>query len=291
MKLKNNLLEIKITKACSVEELLQTYLISRKQRYLLFQNRQIKVNDQLLSQSIPLKKNDIVQISLQEERDTICPWEIPLDICYEDEVLLIVNKPSGMLVHSDGNNTANTLCNAVQAYYQKSGQHHLVRPIHRLDVETSGLLLFCKCSFFQPLLDHLLMEKQIHREYLAFVEGKLPKQQMIIEKAIGKDRHNSKKMRISKQGKYAKTLLQVKQQFPAYALIRCQLFTGRTHQIRVHLASIQHPLLSDSLYGHCNSRIPRLALHAYRMCFYHPLLEKELIVECPLPKDMKNLLR
>lgn len=290
MKLQNHILTIPLKEETTMDAILDTFHIARKQRYFLYQNRVIQVNGTPLYQSKMLKPDDIVTITLSQESDTIHAWNTSLSIVYEDDIFLIVDKPSGMLVHSDGNNQNHTLCNAVKAYYDKTNQQHLVRPIHRLDVETSGLVLFCKEPFFQPLLDMQLSQKQIKRDYQAIVQGVMEKQSWMIQAGISRDRHNAKKMRIDKHGKDAKTKVSVCQQYKDYALVKCQLFTGRTHQIRVHLASIHHPILSDPLYGKKDKRIKRCALHAYQLSFPHPLLQEIITCTCELPKDMKNLL-
>lgn len=290
MKLQNHILTIPVTSQTTMDHLLDTFHIARKQRYFLYQNHMIQVNETLLHQSKPLKPNDIVKITFAQEKDSIPAWDIPLSIIYEDDIFLIVNKPCGMLVHSDGNNQDHTLCNAVKAYYDKTNQYHLVRPIHRLDVETSGLVLFCKEPFFQPLLDAQLSQKEIHRDYQAIVQGVMEKQSWMIQAGIARDRHNAKKMRIDKAGKDAKTKITLCEQYQDYALVKCQLFTGRTHQIRVHLSYIHHPILSDSLYGKKDKRIHRCALHAYQLSFPHPLTKEIITCTCDLPADMKSLL-
>lgn len=290
MKLQNHILTITVKTETTMDNLLDTFHIARKQRYFLYQNHMIQVNALILHQSKPLNPNDIVKIAFVQEKDSIPAWDIPLSIVYEDDIFLIVNKPCGMLVHSDGNNQNHTLCNAVKAYYDKTKQQHLVRPIHRLDVETSGLVLFCKEPFFQPLLDAQLAEKQIHRDYLAIVQGVMEKQSWMIQTGIARDRHNAKKMRIDKSGKKAKTKITLCKQYQDYALVKCQLFTGRTHQIRVHLSYIHHPILSDPLYGKKDIRIKRCALHAYQLIIPHPLTQEIITCTCDLPKDMKSLL-
>lgn len=290
MKLQNHILTISITHETTMDEILQTFHIARKQRYFLYQEHLIQVNQNILSQSIKLHPNDIVEIKMKQECDHILAWHTPVNIVYEDDIFLVVNKPSGMLVHSDGNNTDHTLCNAVKAYYDETGQCHLVRPIHRLDVETSGLVLFCKEPFFQPLLDTQLSEKRIHREYQAIVQGVMEKKEWKIQIGIARDRHHSNKMRVDKNGKEAKTSVSLLQQHADFALVRCQLYTGRTHQIRVHLASIHHPILSDPLYGKADKRIKRCALHADQLSFPHPLTSEIITCTCDLPNDMKSLL-
>lgn len=291
LSLHRHILTIQLQKDETSDSILDALQQSRKKKYLLYQNRQLTCNGAVLTRNTLLHKNERLSIRLTEEAEMIAADHQPLSICYEDELFLIVNKPPFLLVHSDGNNTSHTLCNRVQAYFLESGQPQCpVRPIHRLDSDTSGLIVFCKISFFQPMLDALLKEKKIQREYLAFAQGFFPKKHCTIDAPIARDRHHAGKMRTAKQGMEAKTDVAVLRQLPSYAFIRCTLHTGRTHQIRVHLSSISHPLLSDPLYGNTSKQIRRLALHAASLTLYHPLLQKEIKIECPLPADMKKLL-
>lgn len=289
--LNNYILSIKISEQMDLNTLLTFFIQSKKNKYLLFQENRIKVNNQVFKINHNLKINDIVEIDLHSNTiEQIKPEFTTLDICYEDELFLIVNKPPHLLVHSDGVETQHTLSNQVQGYYISNNIPFPVRPIHRLDKDTSGLVLFCKIPFFQPMLDKMLSEKQIYREYDAFVEGKIKQKNQFIELSIARDRHNAKKMRISKNGKYAKTQITCIKKYPTYTFIHVKLYTGRTHQIRVHSQAIQHPLLGDELYGNPSNKISRLALHASTLKFFHPIQQIEVSVHCPLPKDMKKLL-
>lgn len=279
----------------TIDTVLTCYHISKKQRYLLYLNRQILVNQQPVTQNQPLIKGDelAIKIFIDEPID-FCEDEIPLDIVYEDEVLLLVNKPAGMLVHPDHKDGHNTLANAVAHHFHLTHQQHTIRPIHRLDYETSGLVLFCKCSFFQPLLDAMLAEKKVSRNYLAIVSGSMkPHVTRTIDAPIGSDRHVNNKYRISKTGKSAVTHITClkENQRKKIALLECELETGRTHQIRVHLASIQRPILADPIYGSPTPLISRCALHAYKLTLLHPMSMKTMTFEIPMPDDMRNCMR
>lgn len=274
----------------SLDNIFQHFHIGRKMQNMYYQTNRMKVNHKIVHGDVQLHPQDQIQIQFIQAEDTITPCYEHLDILYEDEIFLIVNKPCGMLVHSDGINTTHTLCNLVKGYYVRHHMTACVHPIHRLDMETTGLVIFSKILFFQPLLDKMLQSKAIQRQYYAFVKGIIKQKKLTITQAIGRNRHNAKKMCISVHGKQAQTTILVKKRINNYSFIECRLHTGRTHQIRVHLASIHHPLLSDCLYGEMDKRIQRLALHAYRIQLYHPLLQTTLNISCPLPQDMKKLL-
>lgn len=286
-----NTLQIEHVEVATIDALLHAFLIPRKMRYRLYQEQCIRIQGKPISNNTSIKKEDLVEIEMQKEVDTIEPWDQPLSIVYEDELFLIVNKPVGMLIHSDGVNETKTLHNIVKSYYLKKGLSHPVKAIHRLDMETSGLVMYCKLPFFQPMLDQLLKEKKIQRIYLAMVAGSLQKKEQWIEKPIGRDRHQAKKMGVFSTGLYAATKVIRRKALPQATLVECHLKTGRTHQIRVHLSSIGHPLLSDSLYGKKDTRIHRCALHAWKLRFYHPILQKQMEVICEMPEDMLTIVK
>ncbi len=290
LSLNNQILTIQILHPTSVDDVLTTLCQNKKRKYLLYQQHTIRVNHTVIKQSHPLSKNDIVTIHLpMNEDDQLLPSYHEIDIIYEDDIFCIVSKPSGILVHPDGNNQTDTMANRVKAYYLMQGIQAPVRAIHRLDIDTSGLLIFCKIPFFQPMLDQLLADKKIYRIYTAFIQGNMSQVKHTIIQPIGKDRHHSNKMRISQTGKYAKTEIQLIKNFHDYAQIQCKLYTGRTHQIRVHLAHINHPILSDTLYGGKHHCMQRLALHAHYLEIYHPIHQTYLHLEAPLPNDMSIL--
>lgn len=270
----------------SVDELLMYFHIGRKQRYFYYRHRKIYKNNDIITQNSHCHSGDQITIDCKAENsEKIAAYHQPLSICYEDDLCVIVNKPSGILVHSDGINQTHTLHNMVQAYYHSQGIDVPVRCVHRLDKDTSGLIFYCKLPFFQAYFDYLLETKQIARIYLAWAEGIVQKP-MTIQKGIARDRHHANQMRVSKTGAFARTDIIPLINHKHNTLIECHLTTGRTHQIRVHMASIQHPLLADPLYGNAHKDAKRLALHAWKLRFYHPLKNSVICVQCPLPDDM-----
>lgn len=277
----------------TISSFLTFFCQSKKRQFKLINEGLLKHNFQIAKKDTKLKKGDILSFPyLFMEETPLAPYCQSLDVVYEDPFLLIVNKPAGLLIHSDGNNVAYTLSNIVQHYYFMTNQNCSVRPIHRLDKDTTGLVIFSKCLFFQPYFDFCLAEKKIQREYKAIVKGNIAQNTIIeIEKPIGRDRHHSNKQRISKTGKYAYTKVKSEVCKNDYTLLHCTLKTGRTHQIRVHLASIHHPILSDCLYDKKSPLIHRCALHAYKISMLHPITNQELLVQIDMPYDMKKLIQ
>lgn len=276
----------------SIEELFAYFHIGRKMRYQYYQEQRLCINGICKKQNSPITPADVITIDCHstKTKESCHPCFDGIDILYEDALFLIVNKPVHMLVHSDGTCGKTVLYDLVKGYYMQHDITCPVRAIHRLDEDTTGAILFCKIPFLLPLLDAMLRQKKIHRIYRAVCYGRIQDTEITIDKPIGHDRHHATRMRVSTTGKEARTDVRVLQVYQDYTYIECRLQQGRTHQIRVHLASIKHPLLHDTLYGNQDKRIKRCALHAYCLHFYHPLQQQMLHVHCPMPNDIKQLL-
>lgn len=275
----------------SIDDVFQYFHLSKKTIHLLKQNKEYTLNSKFVSSGTILKKNDRLTIKAFEENDNMyTPTPSSIDILYEDEFLLIIYKPAYLPIYPDSQDKTDSLSHYVSYYYQQTGYNIPVRPIHRLDNDTTGLVIYCKCALIQPLLDYQLSIKAIKREYQAVVEGNLDNKRYTIKTNTARDRHNSKKMRVSKEGKETITHYQLIKNYNNYALIKCELETGRKHQIRVHLAHKNHPLIGDQLYGQPSDKIKRQALHAYLIKLVHPITLETIQIECPLPKDIQNLL-
>ena len=222
------------------------------------------------------------------------PEDIPLDILYEDDDLLVVNKPAGLVVHPGAGNPRGTLVNALLAHCKESlsGIGGVKRPgiVHRIDKDTSGILVVAKNDFAHRRLSEQFAEHTIERIYQAFVWGYVQKTTGVITGDIGRSPANRQKMAIVPHGKKAVTHYHTLKTYQNRSLIELNLETGRTHQIRVHMSHIGHPLLGDDLYGGKRDLIMRHALHAYKLQFIHPFTHEEIIIENPLPADMLNLL-
>ena len=248
----------------------------------------IWINDLPCDMTSRLELDDVLTIDDQKGLD-IKPLNVRIDILYEDDNLLIINKPCYCHIHSDGNkNTENTLANMVAAYYVRKGLDMPVRYIHRLDYETTGIIIFAKDPLTMSALSSELENHSLRRDYLAFVEG-IISNDIIIDKPIGRNRHNSQKYLISKTGKKAITICHPIGKYKNKSLVRLTLKTGRTHQIRVHMTSIGHPLLGDMLYGGNIKYIKRVALHSYYVSFINPVTKKKIELTSKLPTDMEKI--
>ena len=235
------------------------------------------------------------------------PQDIPLDIAFEDEHLIVVNKPAGMVVHPAPGNPDATMVNALLHHCggSLSGIGGVARPgiVHRIDKDTSGLLVVAKSDAAHEGLARQFADHSIHRRYLAVCAGHPNPSQGTISERIGRSDANRKKMAVldknSSRGKHAVTHYKVLERLESAALIECRLETGRTHQVRVHCASIGHPLLGDPLYGKTPKvlkplisrlRFDRQALHAAELGFLHPILQEIVRLEAPIPADMQELI-
>ena len=237
----------------------------------------------------PLASGDTVTILLTEEAssENIVPTPLPLDIVYEDEDLLIINKPAGMPIHPSQGNYDNTLANACAYYFQQKGEPFTYRCINRLDRDTTGLLILARHAYSASLLSSMVAKREIHREYLALAAGLVP-DSGVIEAPIARVDGSTIEREVNfETGEFARTHYRRLEYKNGYSLVSLKLDTGRTHQIRVHMKYIGHPLPGDFLYNPDYSMIRRQALHSYRLTFTHPITGKELQFTAPLPDDMK----
>ena len=276
--------------------------LSRSAAQRLITAGRVTVDGEIAKPSHKVRQGEeVVALLPAEESAEPLPEQIPLDIVYEDKALLVVNKPAGMVVHPAPGHPAGTLVNAVLAYCPELAASDDDRPgiVHRLDRDTSGLILIAKSDKARRALQRQFKERQVHKAYLALLDGHLQPAWGRVEAPVGRDPHHRQRMTVLAGGREAVTEYHVLEQFahqvgPAagdYTLIEAQPLTGRTHQIRVHFASIGHPVVGDQVYGRRKTGlpVPRQFLHARRLGFKHPSTGHRLELEAPLPEELEGV--
>lgn len=272
----------------NIKEILREKLSFSERLYKKVKKDYIYVNGIKIGYNTILHSGDIITIDLDfcEDNSNVVPnGNIPLNILYEDEWLIIVDKPAGIPVHPSMDHFENSLSNAVKYYYDNIGIHKKIRPVNRLDKDTSGIVIFAKSEYIQENL------KNYHKEYLAAVKGHLEGLGTIDAPIARKDKSIIERC-INENGDRAITHYEVIKNIEDknITLVKCILETGRTHQIRVHMAHIGHPLIGDSLYGTPSPLINRQALHAYHISFIHPVTREKVDITCKLTDDMAKII-
>lgn len=273
--------------------------LNRKQPFL---QRQVKPGDQVAIRVVERQlerqpQHDAsreklpTQSPLPSDRTTQQVPTLPIELLYEDDHLLIVGKPAGMMVHPIKEEQDGTLVHALADLFAQRGEQVSIHPVHRLDKDTSGSILIAKSSYGHQLADRLLREGVIHREYVAVVSGVLADDSGTIEAPIGRDMKHPTKRKVTEGGDAAITHYEVIRRSSYMTMVRVWLETGRTHQIRVHFEHIGHPLAGDTMYGGARGLLRRQALHASSLTFHHPLLNEKLHCEAPMPTDLKRLIQ
>jgi len=304
-------------------ERLDKYLASQAEELSRTRIKNLMLEGQVLlnkimcdSPSHKLRSGDEIEINVPVPRDdTPLPEDIPLDIIYEDDALIVINKPVGLVVHMGAGHADGTLVNALLHHCGDtlSGIGGVKRPgiVHRLDKDTSGLMLAAKTDKAHKKLSAQLSDRSLHRRYKALVWGAPVPRKGVVDAPIGRHPANRQKMGVVRQnGREARTQYLLTEEWGPVSMVECSLETGRTHQVRVHMAHLGHPLLGDSLYGLARNgqtarlkkagldedliaqvlNFPRQALHAAEIAFIHPLTDEEMEFECDLPEDMKSLI-
>lgn len=278
----------KITKKFNNFTLLEFYRYFYLAKAKLGEIRQASsVNGVLVYENYKLKTNDLLSFSLTEEND-IKPFKKKIEVVYEDDNFLIINKPLDILVHSDGVNTDKTLSNAVRYYYDSKGQNTLVRYCHRLDYSTTGLIIFVKDPLTNSYVNELISHHSVKRDYLAIVSGVMTGTG-VIDKKIGKDRHHNSRRRVGNTGLDAITNYTVLKNLKKCSLLKLELTTGRTHQIRVHMKYMGHPLVGDELYGGNMTISKNLMLLSYHLELKNPYTDELIDLTLPLTNDMQRV--
>lgn len=249
------------------------------------------VNDQTVRLNSLVKEGDLIRVSYQDDdNQPVIPQDLPLNILFEDEHILVVNKPSNMLVHPLSYHVLNTLANGVIYHWQLQGHNSKFRSVSRLDKDTSGVILIAKNSYICHQLSEQMKNGIYRREYLAVVHNRITMNTGIIDFPIGRPYDGSLIFGVTSHGKEAITHFTVIQRFASGSLVKLRLETGRTHQIRVHMRHLGHPLMGDDLYGGGLDLIRRQALHSWYLEFNHPVTKENMQLEAPLPADMTSLI-
>lgn len=232
---------------------------------------------------------DIISVSIdfEEDNSNIVASNIPLNIIYEDDYLLVLNKPANIAVHPSILHFDNSLSNGVKFYFDKLGLKKKIRIMNRLDKNTSGIVVFAKNEYIQECLIRQMKTNNLKKEYLAIIEGILDSKTGTLSFPIARKEGSIIERCVNSDGDSAITHYDVVKEFNNLSLVHIILETGRTHQIRVHFSHIGHPILGDTLYGHHSELINRQALHSYKITFMHPITKKIIILEAPIPEDMK----
>ena len=270
---------------------------SRTQIQKYIENGNVLVNNEKVKKKYELQSNDeiVLQYEEKEEVNDIVPKKMDLDIVFEDEDIIVINKQKGLVVHPGAGNYDNTLVNGI-LYHTKqlSDVNGYIRPgiVHRIDKDTSGLLVVCKNNNSHNIIAKQLQDKTSYRKYICVVEGTITNDEGIIDAPIGRDSHNRQKMCVTdKNSKEAITNFKVIERFSNYSLIECELKTGRTHQIRVHMSYIKHPVVNDSKY---NSKVidnTGQFLHAYYLSFVHPSTNKRVEYVADVPEYIQKFVK
>ncbi|KEO83533.1 hypothetical protein EL26_08950 [Tumebacillus flagellatus] len=277
----------------TVEDVLTgTLSISRRMIQKLTRSKGIQLNRKPAFLSKKVRVGDVVRAALSfEEEAGLEPVEMPLNILFEDADLLVLNKPPFLLVHPTSPQQTGTLSHGLAYHYQQQGLSAKVRPVHRIDRDTSGLLVVAKTAFAHQHLDRQLRERELKREYLAIVDGTISEDSGVIDAPIGKNKLDPNLRAVRPNaGEFALTRYLVRERYDNATLVHLELETGRTHQIRVHMTHIGHPLLGDRQYGSVGLElIKRQALHAARLTLTHPTTGEVLTFDAPLPPDLASL--
>ena len=271
--------------------------LSRAQAQRLIKTGEATVNGRSSKPSYRVQVGDEVSARVPAEApEMVLPEDIPLDVIYEDDVLLVVSKPAGMVVHPALGHPSGTLVNAVLAHcpqIAEVGGPDRAGIVHRLDKDTSGLILVAKDDAIRAALQRQFKRRQVAKTYLALVQGHMHPREGVIDAPIGRDKRQRKKMAVVRSGRPARTMYRVTEYLTGHTLLEVRPHTGRTHQIRVHLSWMGYPIVGDAVYGYRRQRLllNRHFLHAAQLRFTHPATNEEMELEASLPPELADLLK
>lgn len=264
----------------TIKTFLESFHLSKSNIYKLERDKKVLVNEAFYFFNHRLKTGDEIKVEFEKNNETYSKSNDSLiEVIHEDEDLLIVNKKTRLLVYSDGFQEDN-LTDQINRYYQINNYLYKILPVHRIDYETSGMVIFAKHLLSLSYMSYLFENHQIQKKYICLCEGLFTEKRGVIDKKIGSDRHQNKQI-ISKAGKEAQSIFQVIKEENGISRVLVEILGGRKHQIRVHLSSVGHPILGDQLYG--GRKESRLMLHFKEVSFVHPRFQKEIKVICPEP--------
>jgi 23S rRNA pseudouridine1911/1915/1917 synthase len=257
-------------------------------------NKKILLNDSIVKLNVRVKLGDTISIDIDKvESQNITPEKMNIVVVFEDEDIIAVNKPFNMVVHPTKSYQNGTLANGLLYYFKEKGENCIVRLVNRLDMDTSGLVLIAKNQFSHMALSKCMENKRFEKHYIAIIHGHMPEKKGTIDLPIYRVGEGTIKRVIDDRGQRSITHYEVLESFKDAEMIKLTLETGRTHQIRVHLSFLSHPIIGDSLYGDTEDSklISRQALHACEISFPHPRTDKEITLKTDLPEDISNLIK
>lgn len=275
----------------NLEEFLYKEEISGRLFRRLYKSKNIYVNGKYIRKSLKLKKGDIISLYMEDEIENIKPEPISIDIVFEDNDLLILNKPPNIVVHPTKSHQTNTLSNGIANYFLQNKIFKKIRFVNRLDMDTTGILIVAKNSFAHQQMAIQFEENTVVKKYLTIVKGKVEIEEAIINEPIGREEDKSIKKVVHPQGQESITKYKVLETYTEATLLEVQIFTGRSHQIRVHLEHIGHPIIGDILYNEESPYINRQALHSSYLKAKHPRSKEDIQFYAPLPEDMNSLIK
>lgn len=274
----------------ALEKFLNDCEISSRLFRKLYREKNIFINGKFKRKSEILNKGDVVSLLIEDEKENTNPEPIPLDIVYEDMDLLVLNKEPFMVVHPTKSHQTGTISNGISYYFKNKNIKRKIRFVNRLDMDTSGLLIVAKSAFAHQQMALQFESNQVEKRYFAIVSGVVEKDEDTIQLPIGREEEKSIRKVVTDDGKDAITKYKVIERYNKATLLDIQIFTGRSHQIRVHLNHIGHPIIGDTLYYEPSPYINRQALHSYYLKVKLPRNKEEIEFNTTIPKDIENLI-
>lgn len=273
-----------------LEQFLSSKEISGRLFRKLYKGKKVLVNGRFQRKNLELEKGDVVSLLMEDEIENIIPEKMEIDIVYEDYDLLILNKAANMVVHPTKSYQTNTLSNGIAYYFKETNIKKKIRFVNRLDMDTTGILIVAKNSFSHQQMALQFENNSIEKKYLAVVQGIIEDDEGLIDLPIGREEDKSIRKMVTEDGQEALTKYKVLERYNMATLVEVQIFTGRSHQIRVHMDYISHPIIGDSLYNMRSEYINRQALHSYYLKANHPRTKNQIEFKASMPLDMVNLI-